>query len=913
MPGGNARGPGFRSVAELIAYGGYSFKTGGAFSVMGGRIEPRQYVKSNARKMSKPTAKIVKPKAAKISQTAIKEQSFQVSDKPVKTYAYLPKVYGHSTVTGSVIWRTEPVEFTFFSSGYVTAVFYDAEIVFAQDCRCLRFPYTTSNPNLPAELIDFLGLYYPDYRVQEDAPQHLALTAGVHFWQFYNANTEQDQSVYVSVTGGDVSDCIIRSTLQEDEGWAVTFTAVAGLNPSFWKDYTRYLSGGWSFGAVPPPYNPNIGIYASRHPSIAKACLLVMRRDGKIDDPIPEFSANICVNRRPYLYSTIPWEYRERPGCWYKEAILDLLRIAGFDWSIYTIANFGIPGDDEDDKFFINRAFTEQITIREAIQYITEQVGVQLYYDMITSMFTIRKDVQDDYIPEILFNEEDVIINIDSLNDEDIYSTYKAHYHDNPISRCLFLSGDHPSAIIQDKVSSVENDIARINYGINIKNLDMDCYRSIDPTKERSTEVMKTESWKKHYGNIECSKEYIMAMPGMAIQIQAPSQIIGDIVAEIIEVTIGETSITIDWEQVVPLTSYYSEGGGGETGFGPADIPIIDNVFIWEFPQNTRYEKNPEHMFLFNPGVALQIYLDSNQLENFRIMLFKSETLGGSYTFWKYLNDYSRYWKHFSSTGLLSAPLPSTGRWKTYPMDPEYIEVSGLGYEFDQISSVLLKINDEFIYAETFTIIGGAYRFHGYMRAQMGSAKASHFIGASVEIYRLWTTGLADDIWFGFDIDGNPIDYFNTLEEGNPIFIKPIVLMENGLKISSIEDTPVLVLTPVGLATIPYPVGTIIAVRSGATVNIEWNPRSPLQTFDGAGVKRAGYMADHDPPLYTGSYLISINGGGYSEQSGRTYVVVDASSFTISIKQKESGVEGPVKTVTIGTTDGTYIDGELEV
>jgi len=869
--------------------------------------------KKSRRASATPAVKTVKKRKKTRTTNDIKEQDFAVAEKPVRSYAYIPKVYGFCTVTGNVVWRTEPVQHTFINFGFpLTGMFYDIEIVYAQDCRCVEFSPTSPFPEIP-ELTKFAGLYDPWADVQNDAPM-FRLGDMWHFWQNYGSFGLDDiqlEMTYDRTVNSQTNKTIVASNLADppEGAYRIDFTHTSFDSQPFYIDYIRFLSSGWYSGATPNPYNPNVGIYSSRHPSLAKACLLVFKREGKIDDAIPEFYANIVVNKKKYWGDG---EWLEKNGCWYKEAVLDLLRIAGFDWTVYRKSEFGIENDYDDERFYINKAFTEQVTIKDAIVEICNQVGVILYYDLETLKFNFKKAVKTEYISQAYFDEDECQIAIDSVEDADLFSTYKGHYHINQESTYVSALGKtHLNTDMVQKVTTVDNDVNRNLYGVSFQEIEMDIYRSEDPAKIRTTELMKQESWKKHFGQIVCSAENFMLEDGDAITIHAPSQVIGDFIAEITNIQLGTENMTIDWEQVAPVSEYYSEGGGGETGFGVAEIPVIDDVIIYEIPQSTRYEKTTQQFFAFNPSGILQSYLNSNQLENFRIMLFKSETIDGTYTFWKYISEYSRYWKHFTSRGLLMNTVDIDGRWKTETTESISINVTGLNYEFTQNSSVLLKINDEYIYAKTFTKAGSNYSFKGFVRAQLGTDKATHLAGATVEIIRLWTLTGASDSWFGYDASGNEIDYHNRLESDEECFIKPILLMESGLKISSIEVTAPVYLNPQQTATKPHTIGTLIAVRSGSTVNINWFARSPIADYDGAGVKRAGYMADHEPSLYEPDFMISINAGAWTTQSANTYVVNDASAFTIAVKQKDTGVEGDERLFTIGATDGTYIDGIL--
>jgi len=511
------------------------------------------------RSTTTPAKKVVSSRKKTRSAQEIKEQNFAVAEKPVRTYAYVPKIYGFCTVTGNVVWRTEPVEHTFINYGFPkTGMFYDIEIVFAQDCRCVEFPKGISSPLEVPVLTKFAGFYDPWQDLQNDASM-FRLADMWHFWQRYGgmgAREYQMEMTYDRAVALHTNKTIVSSTLSEyPNPIAVDFTHASFDSQPFYINYQRFLSSGWYSGITPNPYNPAIGIYSSRHPSIAKACLLVFADEGKIDDPIPEFYANIYVNMKQYNDGG----WKQKPGCWYKDAVLDLLRIAGFDWTVYRKSEFGIYNDFDDDRFYINKAFIEQTSIKDAMLEICNQVGVILYYDLNTLKFKFRKAVTDEYTPLSYFDEDECSISIDSVEDTELFSTYKGHYSVNIDSTYIATLGKtHKNTDSVEKLTSVENDIVRQQHGVSFQEVEMNAYRSEEPVKIRITELMKQESWKKHFGQIVCSAEYFHLDEGDAITIHAPSQVTGDFIATISNIQIGTENITIDWEQVQPVSDYYS-------------------------------------------------------------------------------------------------------------------------------------------------------------------------------------------------------------------------------------------------------------------------------------------------------------------------------------------------------------------
>jgi len=903
---------------------------------------------SKARRTITPAKKVVTKKIdSKTKQEIKEEKKFEERATPAVAYAYLPKVYGLATVPGYILWAGEPDNYGMWIKSIFKIMVYQymVEVAFAQDCRCVKYftesyydanGYVPRDPDLPylerfRGFVNFSSggsnywLSYSDTWLETDlamyymasAPNGLPSDMYLYLWYRYHTYPP-------TIINTDYS----KPGLQGIE-WNNPCTETTMCSRPSYSNYNQFFSGGWSsYGyhthlyprhrvdspaspSQPPPYNPNIGIYSSRHPGIAKAAFLQLDHQSNYDNKLHNYEAQICVN----LFKDPGVEVKN--GCWYREALLDLIRISGNEWEDYNINDWGIIDDLDDPRYFINMAFSDQITIKDAMLEICNAVGVICYFDYEKGKFQLRKQALEEYISVATFDAKEVQLTLTTETNEEIYSTYRGTYQEYETAE--IFGQDMKTFTKESSVIVVQSDLNRRLVGYKKADTDFNMYYEPNPVQARLTEVLKQDSWKKHYGTARAPLKYYKIKPGEVVTVRDPEQLLSDIQMMVTSSSIEDTHVDFTLEQITPITSFYSEGGGGETGFGPAEIPIADEVEITKVPQNARSNWNPQYLLRIFPSVALLDYLENHATEQYRIMLYASDTETGNYSFYKYISEFSSYWEHIHPW---NEPGEDPVLWDDlteYPGHTKETDSYTIELRFGsfltvglQTSPLLVKLENEWIFAKTFETDPGSPNsifLKGIARGQLGSLKASHtkWIHQG-KIFRLWSESGDPSEYFGFDSSNNQLTYQNFRDYLEPKWIKVIFVMENGMKISPIETTPPVQITDVS-EPLPWVPTHVKAVRSSTTVNISWHFRSPYQTFEGAGTKTPAGMVPHDTPLYTQGFRISINGGGLIDPGGYTYVVNDANSFTVTLYQYEYGRLGPGVTYTIGTNDGTYLNG----
>jgi len=444
---------------------------------------------------------------------------------------------------------------------------------------------------------------------------------------------------------------------------------------------------------------------------------------------------------------------------------------------------------------------------------------------------------------------------------------------------------------------------------------------------KRLARIIQNRSWAKHYGSITLPLRYFHLNVGDQITLQAPESFNGDLTLRIISIAIDTISITLTVEQISAVTNYYSSGSGEETGWGTAEIPNFDSVDFELLPKNTRYGTTQKAFFSGTSDTALRQYLADNSTADFKVLLFKSDTETGDYQYWKTINPDGNYDKSLSADGELKEDLsgsyPESSIDLTGNITERFgINVENMDYEFSIDCGLLVKIDDEYIYATAYVDdTSSSIYLDKYQRAVLGSKIAEHTAGSVVKIYKVWKS-FADsgktESSFGFDDNGDPINYENIIDLPDNIWLKAIWNSTDNNKISDITNATPFQITESGDTNAKsfkaWTVGTIKVIRAGTTTTISWNARSSDQSVQGAGVLPPEDTIPQASSLYGGSFLVSINGGTYHEQASAVKIVNTAVAFTIGIKQKDpqTGTEdtiGDAITINVSVENGTFING----
>lgn len=844
----------------------------------------------------------------------VKRTDYSEKNRKNNIEAYLPIFYGMAPLQGHAIWVSEPVKATLVGyGGTKPGMVYFAVFAVAADCyEMVQFPYAETGNAYVNTLTEWGGAIseYPfglrtdwiicwhrDWTVITGAsvvqgrgkvfPALYKGDGGSGEWESYMRlegwdnwitykTYEIPRSVYDQLTAG--------------QQWALTNSWMNEFYSETDQMPFHTLSNGGDLYAMVniqnfvnigngDKYTPEMGQYASKMPGIATfGCTFAQLDDEELQGPTIKI-------------------WGSKQSTWYKEIILDLIhRAGGHDITQYTKANFNVPNDDN-PEYRINYIIDEQITYREAIEDILDKTGTVLYYN---ERYYLKEKYPTDYTVAATLNQNEIGFELSTQEMEEIPRIYKGYWE-----RFDYFFMEK----FKEEVS-ISNDSLATAYGPVDKNVDISSMRTEEAAINMITKVMKNEAWPKFYGTIETAKSRYGLRPGDVITLNLPDYLPYTIDMQITKKETGDETITFDVEQVAPISSQNSGPNEEYEEYTEAGIPVIDNATIIEIPENTRYEHQPAHLLAWNMTDELMDYLAVNSGFVYQILLYKSATLAGPYALWQNTGEETIYRRIISARGNLIGSIYADGRERTSISETDhYIEVANLDYEtamaVDDIA--ILKIGNEYIMARAVSKVGAYWRFYGLEKRQLGSEPDDHAPYSTVNIFICHP---GDSAAFGFDSSWTELDYRNILITDEEMYIKPIILKKGLGQISSISNTPAVHIDPAGTANIPLKPGRIKAVRTGASVAIDWHPRSYLETFDGAGIRKA---EDQVPPTepwpHEGDFKYRINGSGWVQVSAYTLVKTDASAFTIDVVQHRDGIISEIRTCAVGAADGTYIDG----
>jgi len=841
-------------------------------------------------------------------------KDYEQKKKTTSQEAYLPIVYGNSNLDAQMIWRSTPIKTTIVGTGKSGAgmVYYGLFAVAGDNYEMAVFPTAATGY---AYILTYNNSYiggafgYP-FTARTDWFIHWTCGWVVAYGATSVVGTG---TVFPALYKGDGGSGEYESHLKvEDwEDWIAkkTYTIPRSiwdtlslgeqfsLTNSWYNDFIsgveftqtyRVTNGATLYNLVKlqnmqnigngTEMRPEMGIYASRMPGIVTYGVMFAQLD---DEEVKGPDLKISYNK---------------PNNWYKNIIIDLLHRAGHDITQYTKNNIGITGDTG-TEYYIHIIFNDQMTIKEAIESILERTGTQLYY---LDRYYMKQKYPTDYTVAAVLQQNEIGFELSTQEMDEIPRFYKGFFTevDN------YFIEDYKHEV------TISNDSLITSNGPKDKNIDLDhLYDEASAVKMLSI-IMKNETWPKLYGTIEVSKRYYTLKAGDVVTLNLPDYLPGTIDLEISRKEVGEETITFDVVQISPISEQNAGPSEEYEGYVEADIPPIASAALLELPENTRYEHDSVFLLNCNMNSDLLNYMTSNSGFVYQILLYKGTSPTGPFSYWKNMGDETIYRRIISATGTLGNALYEDDPEHTLESDLSYyIQANSLNYGttmyIDDIA--IIKIGSEYMIAQAVSKVGSVWRFFGITRRQFGTEPANHSIGEAINIFICHPGTSAA---FGFDASWNELNYRNILETDEDCYIKPIILKTGLNQISNISATPAIHLVPTALAEKPLKVGRIKAVRSGASVDIDWHPRSYLSVYDGAGIKRA---QDQVPPVepwpHEGDFKYRIDGGGWVQVSAYTLTVPSAVAFTIEVCQNRDGVEGEIRSCAVGASDGTYIDG----
>lgn len=856
---------------------------------------------------------LVIPKSSPPNSKPNLDNFYERTRKTVGTFRYLPLIFGEGNLKGNVIWISpERTKHSYNNMGtsYNLTV-YAVELLLCEMMKKfggdkggyfiegLAGEMTWNVPGGGTNYVNYEGYETEDYHLIHHYAE--SVYTGATPWQWF---VEQAVYSYLRSTGAVSVQCFDENNPDHSEAVAGMGRYIGGKRSnansvsaarynemefrtevlpgimSYWKN--RYLS--FVDNGEKGYLNSNIGPDASSFPGIFRISTMIAQFIEDENTP-PEFTFRVkyCWNK----------DYH---GCFYRIILFALLERAGIDVSglgseTGTNTIFGITDDYLNGNFYLNIVIDEQRSIKSAIEEIAQRVGVNVYY---YDRFYVRNTLPETITPTTTINQDELIdCRIDIQKPTDIPNYYKVLYR------------TRKNMTSSQKAVTLLNEVFMTRGVTKIKTLDFSNYTDINIAIDQLSRVAKFESWPKHYGTIVTSLKRYNLRPGDVVTLHIPEAMNADIVVELTRRVISNTEIQFDFMQIAPISSYFSEEQ--VTGYGDEVIPEITEMQLIELRGSSRYLFDPTIIMIPIPSASLLSYFAANPGKYFKIELHSSNSPSGPWSLWQTIRPNDPAHQVMNARGQLKEAITDDGRQRTYTDESIGILIKNMVGNMDDVIGdcrFLLRIGSEFIEAESVEASGSDYLFKAYTRAILGTVQVDHAVDDTVQVFKRYPSLI--DNFFGFDTSGNPVSYFEILE--NPVdddfYIKPRLVQADNLAISSLDLTPAFHVTWSEIAKVPFAVGQIKAIRTGAIVVFAWTPVSHDPDHNGAGTKRA---ADSVPGPYTfdGSFFYST-GLGYTEVVNTTVTLTKSGAFNFYLEQRIDGVTGAARMVAVGADDGIY-------
>lgn len=546
--------------------------------------------------------------------------------------------------------------------------------------------------------------------------------------------------------------------------------------------------------------------------------------------------------------------------------IKDILLQGGVDNANIDTTSFQDAADFWNTKGYgLNILFQKQQDIAQMIEFVLGFVDGVVFID------------QDGNFKLKAF--KDVVVIIDTLNQDDFIEFSFSRYGYDELNndfRATFVDEDKD---FSERVINVQNPaLIKLTGNVKQQSIDLTAFRNVDVASKRLTEMMKRLSYPLAEIEFKTNLSFSALEQGDVITVNHSDYSITNMDFRIVDINyeeIDKNELSFKAQQIIENIhdDNYKEAGGTQWAEESYTMLDLAKVKIFEMPYNSTTQKKPSYLILmaretgFETGIELIISTGS---------------------------DYSTYanLSTFSQAGSLDEDYVLN----TYNVDDD-IGILYTPYKenfapiFDSISRAdlfglqrVVIIDNEMMAFQTIIPEGvESYRLTGIIRGILGTKKALHAISSTIYLCDIRDNLITNLSVENFDVKLLPYVNNDQLDEG---------------------DATAHNITTEYLAKKPNAVSRIEAIRSGSTISIQLFPSTP--GIDGAG-NNGESVTDQEPPFsFLGSFVITYSTTEEIKTSD-SFDITYSGAVDVTIKHRLNGFITDGLTVSVGSSDGTYI------
>lgn len=567
--------------------------------------------------------------------------------------------------------------------------------------------------------------------------------------------------------------------------------------------------------------------------------------------------------------SVCPLTYSNMTGGTNPAAVIyDLLVAGGAFNDDFNMTSFQTAADYFYNKgYAINIAFTKQKEVREHINDVLNYIEAGFDIDK-EGKFTLTPfDPQDS--SQFTVDKDDFMkFSFTRRAWRDTYNDFRANYTDADQS--------YTTRTIRTKNPANKRMVGYTRQ----KTVDLTAFTSADIVSQRLWEIMQRFSYPEAQISVTLPFAYASYSIGTVFTVNHEDYNISNAEFRILKKDVGEydsQEVKITAVQMVEKLADDNYSSNGASNWVTPDYspdPFVHEK-VFELPYNP-----------ITGGSKAYLLLGSREGVETGFIVQKSNT-GVDYE-----TAYTA--GQFSMRGLLNGAYPDIDStyaiddtvgliFTPYREDPSFESIS----RTDLFTSLRVAIvGDEVMGFQYITPSGTSdLKLSGIIRGLFNTPISSHSNGAEIWITKIGTNVLTGITSSDFYLKFLPTDGVNTVDPG---------------------DANAIHVTPTNKASTPWDITVIKAVRSGTSVSFTWY--NTTQILDGAGKKDNDEQIDQSPFLFTGDFKFDSNVDAHDQYvEGTTLDITQAGSFSVTITPRINGVLGNGTTISVGSTDGTYI------